>query len=96
MHQGEMALSQSTHNEHSRTATLQEERPWTTSEAMGYLQISRSTLWRLIASGQLAGYKVGSSWRFYPRDVLACVSRESVPATREPEARRPREAAERN
>jgi len=45
----------------------------TFKEAMGYLRVSRSTLYRLMWSGQLIGHKVGSTWRFYREDLRACV-----------------------
>ncbi len=48
----------------------------TFKEAMGYLRVSRSTLYRLMWSGQLTGHKVGSTWRFYREDLRACVERE--------------------
>lgn len=47
----------------------------TFKEAMGYLRVSRSTLYRLMWSGQLTGHKVGSTWRFYREDLRACVGR---------------------
>ncbi|GAC1634460.1 MAG: hypothetical protein NVS4B11_36400 [Ktedonobacteraceae bacterium] len=46
----------------------------TFKEAMGYLRVSRSTLYRLMWSGQLTGHKVGSTWRFYREDLRACVA----------------------
>lgn len=52
----------------------------TFKEAMGYLRVSRSTLYRLMWSGQLTGHKVGSTWRFYREDLRACVDRE-LPAS---------------
>lgn len=57
----------------------------TFKEAMNYLRVSRSTLYRLMWSGQLTGHKVGSTWRFYREDLRACVGREvpmgSTPAS---------------
>jgi excisionase family DNA binding protein len=50
----------------------------TLKEAMTYLRTSRSTLYRLMASGQLRGYKVGKSWRFYREDLRGCVARETA------------------
>ena len=47
----------------------------TFKEAMNYLRVSRSTLYRLMWSGQIAGHKVGSTWRFYRDDLRACVDR---------------------
>lgn len=43
-------------------------------EAMAFLRVSRSTLYRLMWSGQLRGHKVGSTWRFYEADLLAAVA----------------------
>ena len=48
----------------------------TFKEAMSYLRVSRSTLYRLMWSGQLTGHKVGSTWRFYREDLRACVAHE--------------------
>jgi len=55
---------------------IQEDVLLTFKEAMGYLRVSRSTLYRLMWSGQLTGHKVGSTWRFYREDLRACVDRE--------------------
>ena len=49
----------------------------TFKEAMNYLRVSRSTLYRLMWSGQLTGHKVGSTWRFYREDLRACVGSEA-------------------
>lgn len=46
----------------------------TFKEAMDFLRVSRSTMYRLMWSGQLRGHKVGSSWRFYREDLLAAVA----------------------
>jgi excisionase family DNA binding protein len=45
----------------------------TFKEAMEFLRVSRSTIYRLMWSGQLRGHKVGSTWRFYENDLLAAV-----------------------
>ena len=55
---------------------LEEDILLTFKEAMNYLRVSRSTLYRLMWSGQLTGHKVGSTWRFYRDDLRACVGRE--------------------
>lgn len=52
----------------------------TFKEAMNYLRVSRSTLYRLMWSGQITGHKVGSTWRFYRDDLRACVDRGIPPA----------------
>jgi len=41
---------------------------------MEFLRVSRSTIYRLMWSGQLRGHKVGSTWRFYESDLLAAVA----------------------
>jgi excisionase family DNA binding protein len=47
----------------------------TFKEAMAFLRVSRSTLYRLMWSNLLIGHKVGSTWRFYRKDLRACVGR---------------------
>ncbi|HZO71612.1 MAG TPA: helix-turn-helix domain-containing protein [Ktedonobacteraceae bacterium] len=60
---------------------IQDDALLTFKEAMNYLRVSRSTLYRLMWSGQLTGHKVGSTWRFYREDLRACVGRGmAVPA----------------
>jgi excisionase family DNA binding protein len=46
----------------------------TFKEAMDFLRVSRSTVYRLMWSGQLRGHKVGSTWRFYRSDLLEAVA----------------------
>lgn len=53
----------------------------TFKEAMNYLRVSRSTLYRLMWSGQLTGHKVGSTWRFYHSDLQASVRATSTQPT---------------
>ena len=50
----------------------------TFKEAMSYLRISRSTLYRLMWSNQLTGYKVGRAWRFYRNDLQASMRKAST------------------
>ena len=57
---------------------IQDDSLLTFKEAMNYLRVSRSTLYRLMWSGQLSGHKVGSTWRFYRDDLRACVG-HSIP-----------------
>jgi excisionase family DNA binding protein len=59
----------------------QEEALLTFKEAMGFLRVSRSTLYRLMWSGQLRGHKVGSTWRFYKQDLRSVVSSTPVEAS---------------
>jgi len=53
----------------------------TFKEAMEYLRVSRSTLYRLMWAGQVRGHKVGSTWRFYQQDLLGALA---TPATERP------------
>lgn len=41
----------------------------TFKEAMRFLRISRSTLYRLMWSNKLTGKKVGNTWRFFRHDL---------------------------
>src|SRR5712692_9675902 len=70
--------------EHMVMQVIQDDVLLTFKEAMSYLRVSRSTLYRLMWSGQLTGHKVGSTWRFYREDLRSCVGREitltSLPA----------------
>lgn len=50
----------------------------TMKEAISYLKISRSTLYRLMWSGQLTGHKVGNSWRYYVDDLRALVAGDEL------------------
>lgn len=45
----------------------------TFNETLQHLRISKSTLYRFMESGQLQGYKVGSTWRFYYNDVQGVI-----------------------
>jgi excisionase family DNA binding protein len=53
----------------------------TFKEAMDFLRVSRSTLYRLMWSGQLRGHKVGSAWRFYHQDLLDAVATPAMQRT---------------
>lgn len=62
---------------HATKAPAQDgEKLLTMKEAMRYLRVSRSTIYRLMWSGQLTGHKVGSTWRFWLKDVRDCVGKE--------------------
>jgi excisionase family DNA binding protein len=69
-------IDQKEGSEYMVVQMIQDDVLLTFKEAMGYLRVSRSTLYRLMWSGQLTGHKVGSTWRFYREDLRACVGRE--------------------
>jgi hypothetical protein len=55
-------------------------------------------MYRLLASGQLVGHKVGRSWRFYKRDIHAFVAAQNrsgarnvpAPSEQEPASQTPK------
>ncbi len=49
----------------------------TFQEAAELLRVSRATMYRLLASGQLIGHKVGRGWRFYKTDVHKFVASQT-------------------
>jgi len=51
------------------------------NEAAKFLRASRAKLYRLVKSGDIVGYKVGATWVFYKRDLMAYVA--CNPTTRE-------------
>jgi excisionase family DNA binding protein len=55
----------------------EDEKLFTFKEAMGFLRVSRSTLYRIMWSGELQGQKVGSTWRFYLKDLRAVMRKEA-------------------
>jgi excisionase family DNA binding protein len=59
----------------------------TFKEAMDFLRVSRSTIYRLMWAGQLRGYKVGSTWRFYEHDLLEAVAPPTLATITQPAAR---------
>ena len=64
--------------EEQRYATVQakmKDQLLTFNEAMDYLRVGRSRIYKLMAGGQLTGYKVGCTWRFYREDLRKCVRR---------------------
>ncbi len=52
---------------------LGDDRLLTFNETLAHLRISKSTLYRFMQSGELQGYKVGSTWRFYHNDVQGVI-----------------------
>ncbi len=69
--------------QHTVFSMSQEDSLLTFKEAMGYLRVSRSTLYRLMWSGQLTGHKVGCTWRFYRDDLRACIGRDTAQVRKE-------------
>lgn len=53
---------------------LDGERLLTMKEALEYLHISRTKMQEFMQSGQIQGYKLGSTWRFYLQDLRTLVN----------------------
>lgn len=51
----------------------------TLEEAMTFLRISRSTMYRLIKRGELPGYKIANKWMFATADLSAFVAQRRMP-----------------
>ncbi len=48
----------------------------TTDEVLAYLQVNRTTVYRLIKAGKIPAVKVGRQWRFRKTDIDAWLERE--------------------
>jgi excisionase family DNA binding protein len=55
------------------TTIPQEESLLTMEDAMAYLRVSRSTLYRFIGRGTVTSRKVGNTYRFYRSDLTTAV-----------------------
>ncbi len=58
--------------------TEEDEKLLTLKEAMGYLRVSRSTILRFVAKGELQEHKVGRLLRFYLGDIKKLVKHIEV------------------
>lgn len=54
------------------------EKLYTFREAMDYLRLSRSTLQRLLDTGQIIGRKIGGTWRFTKQEMDAALHPSSI------------------
>jgi excisionase family DNA binding protein len=80
-----MAIATPTSPQSDTTVLIPDDVLLTFKEAMGYLRVSRSTLYRLMWNGELTGHKVGSTWRFYRHELRACVRSDlAIPTTSRP------------
>ena len=50
---------------------------WTTDEAMDYLLIGRNTLYDLLRTGKIKGFKIGSCWKIPKIAVDRYIAQES-------------------
>ena len=49
----------------------------TLKEAMEYLKLSRSTLYKLMEKGEIKGIKIGKVWRFRKEDIESFITRKA-------------------
>ncbi len=56
-------------------ASAEEDRLLNFREAQEFLRASRSKVYRLVASGELVGHKVGRTWLFYKKDLKLLLER---------------------
>ncbi|MDR7400421.1 MAG: helix-turn-helix domain-containing protein [Armatimonadota bacterium] len=56
------------------------DRVLTAAEAAEYLRVSRKTLYRLAAAGEVTGRKVGRAWRFYESELVRYLTGKRGPA----------------
>lgn len=54
------------------------ERLWTTDEARDFLQISKATFYRLIATEKLPSLRIGSQTRFIPEQLMAWAKKKTA------------------
>jgi excisionase family DNA binding protein len=52
----------------------------TLSEVADYLHCHYSTIWRLVHSGGLPGFQLGSDWRFRRGDIKKWIARQATGA----------------
>jgi excisionase family DNA binding protein len=56
----------------------------TAKEVGQYLKLSESTIYKLAASGEIPGFKIGDSWRFDMEEVLKNIQRSRSICRRPP------------
>ena len=42
----------------------------TVREIADFLKVTEKTIYRMVSSGQIPGFKVGGSWRFYREEII--------------------------
>jgi len=63
----------------------------TIEDLAAYLQISKSTLYKLVQEGKLPGQKVGKRWRFH-KEAIDQWLKQHPDSAREPASKEPRES----
>lgn len=52
----------------------------TTKELAEFLRLTESTICKLVAEGQLPGFKIGDSWRFDMDEIMQHISEAKIAA----------------
>lgn len=56
----------------------------TIKEVAEYLKVNERTIYRLAASGELPGFRVGSAWRFKSSDLETWVAQQTEHTKKNP------------
>jgi excisionase family DNA binding protein len=59
----------------------------TTKEVAEFLRLTESTICKLVAEGELPGFKIGDSWRFDMDEIMQHISEAKDMAKRKRKAR---------
>jgi len=51
---------------------------WTIKDVARYLKLTEKTAYRLVAEGQIPGFKVGGSWRFRRDEIETWTKNKKV------------------
>jgi len=54
----------------------------TAKEVGQYLKLSESTIYKLAASGEIPGFKIGDSWRFDMEEILKMIREAKAESSR--------------
>ena len=54
----------------------------TAKEVGQYLKLSESTIYKLAASGEIPGFKIGDSWRFDMEEILKMIREAKTESSR--------------
>jgi excisionase family DNA binding protein len=54
----------------------------TAKEVGQYLKLSESTIYKLVASGEIPGFKIGDSWRFDMEEILKMIRESKIRTSR--------------
>ena len=50
----------------------------TAKEVGEYLKLTESTIYKLVAEGELPGFRIGKSWRFDMDEILQAIRKQGI------------------